>query len=170
MLWIGHSVVTVALFGFTHQAGVVPALLAVNERLRHDAASSANAVVVWSTYMPPRQLLTPTARAPTSLTARDLLMPRADDDRARVALSVVDLAGAPVPDLIQTIQTAPTMLIAPRWAVLGATLPSCLSIAQLSTHWPHLDLDHLPQLRVHGWRSAAVGVWAIDPAGCGQLN
>ena len=56
--WIAHSIALVLVFGVAHQGGVVPALVAVNARLR-SAPPAPSQVVVWRTYMPPRHLVTP---------------------------------------------------------------------------------------------------------------
>lgn len=64
-LWLVHSLIFTALFGYLHQGGLVPATLALNEHLR-DSTSRLGAarvvnVVFWRTFMPPRHLLLPLA-------------------------------------------------------------------------------------------------------------
>ncbi|GAA5963081.1 hypothetical protein JCM8115_002616 [Rhodotorula mucilaginosa] len=63
-LWIIHSVLFTALFGFLHQGGLIPALFELNSSLRRTSDGQLGALrevdlVFWRTFMPPRHLLLP---------------------------------------------------------------------------------------------------------------
>ena len=141
----------------------MPALVAVNARLRSTAPAPSQ-VVVWRTYMPPRHLITPVLACASDLFAALI---ESAGSQHRAAPAVTDLAGASVAKLQTTLSAQPTSLrVAPSWAIADVKLDPCLRLHRLSRHGPHLDLDNLDELFKHGWRSATVGVWDVDARSC----
>ena len=141
----------------------MPALVAVNARLRSTAFGTSQ-VVVWRTYMPPRQLITPIVACASEHSAA--LIDAAGGQHS-AAPAIFDLAGAPVAKLQRALSAQPkSLLVAPSWAIAGVGLDPCLRLHRLSRHGPHLDLDNLDELFKHGWRSATVGVWDVDARSC----
>jgi len=53
-LWLLFNAVLIVLFGFLHQGGLVPAMVALQPQVRQDTSSS---VIFYHTYSPPRYLL-----------------------------------------------------------------------------------------------------------------
>ncbi|GAA6014017.1 hypothetical protein JCM11491_003489 [Sporobolomyces phaffii] len=63
-LWILHSAIFTAFFGYLHQGGLVPTLLRLNRELRAPespmlAGIETVELVFWKTFMPPRHLVLP---------------------------------------------------------------------------------------------------------------
>ena len=92
------------------------------------------------------------------------------------SLTVVDVGSASAEQLAQRMSSPRELLLfAPLWAVHGSSLVSALanvnvSLVQRSTHFPHMDTDHLGE-SVALWTSRqarlvdsfSLGVWATDP-------
>ncbi|GAA5915898.1 hypothetical protein JCM6882_001754 [Rhodosporidiobolus microsporus] len=183
-LWLVHSLLFTALFGYLHQGGVLPSLFAINNALRDpESALGAKAgvdIVFWRTFMPPRHLLVP----PSS----DLVTPP--------AVRVVDLAGAPLAEFFSTLSvslsassaypSSATFLVAPAYAVDALSL-ACDSSDLLQPSAPvqssqaarnefclqpsfggrtfgvHVDMDRLDDLfKAQGWGRTGVGVWQVE--------
>ncbi|TFK51027.1 hypothetical protein OE88DRAFT_1630583 [Heliocybe sulcata] len=132
------NVALTALFGFLHQAGVVPSLFYVHGRISEEISLYGHLdVVYWRTYMPPRHLLGI----------------RHDTYQDR-SVSVTDIAGASTDVLLETIRhlissadsrrpdCSKVYLVAPFWATDRVDLNAHGFILEHRV-WPHLDMDHL---------------------------
>lgn len=84
-IWILHSFLFTALFGYLHQAGLVPSLLALNDSLRSPgmpflslppttASPPAEIeLVFWKTFMPPRHLVLPLTSSSLPFSSRAVI-------------------------------------------------------------------------------------------------
>ncbi|GAA5839969.1 hypothetical protein JCM11251_006574 [Rhodosporidiobolus azoricus] len=115
VLWLLHTSLFTLLFGYLHQGGLLPALFALNDQLRTPTSylggKDAVNIVFWRTFMPPRHLLVPP-------TGGDFTPP---------AVRVTDLAGAPLPTLLETLARS-FSLSSSSSPDSPATLPSSASL------------------------------------------
>ncbi|GAA5873166.1 hypothetical protein JCM8547_006806 [Rhodosporidiobolus lusitaniae] len=184
-LWILHTILFTALFGYLHQGGLLPALFELNAEFRRPSSelSGANQIdlVFWKTFMPPRHLLLPAGST------------------AFPAIRIVDLAGAPVPSLLSTLSSAmhpplathersndlrhPVLLVAPAYIVdkvalacnsssaptengriTAADAPVCLEeYLGGASFGVHVDMDRLDEyFSASSRRRVGVGVWKVQ--------
>ncbi|GAA5844055.1 hypothetical protein JCM5353_000129 [Sporobolomyces roseus] len=171
-LWIVHSLLFTTLFGYSHQAGLLPTLFRLYQELQ-DSNSLSFAkeeidLVFWKTFMPPRHLLLPVSgdAHPNSSSRR---------------INEHDLGGIPYTQLISTLSslidtsspshsTSPshaTFLITPSYLFNPSLPPSsadklCFD-PQLggSTFGAHVDIDRLGEMLGTGWERWGVGVWQV---------
>ncbi|BGP17720.1 hypothetical protein JCM10213_005300 [Rhodosporidiobolus nylandii] len=172
-LWLVHSLVLTALFGYLHQGGLIRSLFALSDALQNPSSALGEAekvnIVFWRTFMPPRHLLLPTSRG-------DALPP---------AVNITDLAGAPSPDMLATLSllsaaspvTSSTLLVAPAYNVDALALacpaflpprgentrPCLRPLFDGRTFGVHVDMDRLGDLvRAKGWSRTGIGVWEVE--------
>ncbi|CAO1620455.1 unnamed protein product [Sympodiomycopsis kandeliae] len=132
-LHVLQSVSMVIFFGYSHQAGIVPALMQLNQDLR--ISKSYDSIHTWRTFMPPAHLLLPSS------------IPLSHND------TLVDHGSSPIGYLINNLSKSChdhlCVLITPTWAL--DTFPQedkRISLDPVATYsyFPHLDMDHLDEI------------------------
>ncbi|KAH7883031.1 glycosyltransferase family 22 protein [Phlebopus sp. FC_14] len=146
--WTMFNVSSAVVFGFMHQGGVIPSLFYLNSMLAENATRRVN-IIYWKTYMPPRHLLAVSQR---------------EVESGKVVLT--DLAGSPQEKLIAALLSPNfdvTYLASPMavYLTVPGEVSSCLT--QQTRIFPHLDLDHIPEIVQAGWHDGlSLGIYAVD--------
>ncbi|KAH8928967.1 glycosyltransferase family 22 protein [Atractiella rhizophila] len=175
-----HFAAVLALFGVTHQGGLLPAMFRINDHLRaralgqgHDGSGVSGVrthVVFWKTFMPPRHLLIPT-------------LPPSSHSNDRSSIRVTDLAGAGQTELFATLcplsqpqdgqQGQQTLLVAPEYvlAQVDAWPPRIQGegwkdgMDGLGLRSVHVDMDRIDQMWDWGWGKSGVTILKVE---CGN--
>ncbi|GAA5926902.1 glycosylphosphatidylinositol-alpha 1,2 mannosyltransferase [Sporobolomyces koalae] len=176
-VWILHSCLATALFGYLHQGGVLPVLFRLNHELGQTDTSQFIAIpnadlnlVFWKTFMPPKHLL---------------LRP---GDQQTLRTSVIDLGGVSKASLCGTLlelvaaanTSSATMVIAPSYLFDPSRLTAELAASERlcfeevfggDTFGIHVDMDRLDELKANfGWSRLGVGAWRVTDCSQEQVG
>ncbi|CAM1332668.1 Uncharacterised protein r2_g4180 [Pycnogonum litorale] len=128
-LWILHNVLGLLIFGYFHQAGLVPCLQKLRIELRHDASNSTD-VIFYKTYMPPQHILA---------------LP--SDSK----IQILDLAGSSSDEFIAELKTfAPgrnLLVITPYTVIKKLLVDTKINFKFRRSFFPHLSIEDLPDFK-----------------------
>ncbi|CAL1541643.1 unnamed protein product [Lymnaea stagnalis] len=139
-LWTVFNIILTLVYGYMHQAALIPALSIYQQRLSTMQSSFGNhRVIFYKTYQPPRHLL---------------LLNQPDSQ-----ISILDLAGAPISSLIEKIKAERNTCIQSKASChVSVFLPSTITPLVLeslskykvttTTICPHLSMEAPPRFKL----------------------